>query len=105
MAFPRLRASVARIDGRFAGGFLRAEGVAFLVIETVQGINIGLGAGDNDVRVGTSARSAVFTLAQAHGHFALRVRAAGDGVDAELLQIRGAAYNLGNDVEGRVDNP
>ena len=30
-------------------------------------------------------------------------RAAGDGVDAELLQIRGAAYNLGNDVEGRVD--
>ena len=42
MAFPRLRASVARIDGRFAGGFLRAEGVAFLVIETVQGINIGL---------------------------------------------------------------
>ena len=27
---PRLRASVARIDGRFAGGFLRAEGVAFL---------------------------------------------------------------------------
>ena len=69
------------------------------MIETVQGINIGLGAGDNDVRVGTSARSAVFTLAQAHGHFALRVRAAGDGVDAELLQIRGAAYNLGNDVE------
>ena len=51
MAFPRLRASVARIDGRFAGGFLRAEGVAFLVIETVQGINVGLGAGDNDVRV------------------------------------------------------
>ena len=56
MAFSRLRASVARIDGRFAGGFLRAEGVAFLVIETVQGINIGLGAGDNDVRVGTHAR-------------------------------------------------
>lgn len=63
----------------FAGGFLRAEGVAFLVIETVQGINIRLGAGDNDVRVGTAARGAVFTLAQAHGHFALRVRAAGDG--------------------------
>ena len=46
---------------------------------------------------------AVFAFAQAHGHLALRVRAAGDGVDAELLQIRGAAYNLGNDVEGRVD--
>ena len=93
MAFSRLRASVARIDGRFAGGFLRAEGVAFLVIETVQGINIGLGAGDNDVRVGTSARGAVFTLAQAHGqrrqHGGLRenfiVRKMSNGVGVERI--------------------
>ena len=68
---------------------------AFLLLfeQMVQRVDIGTGAGHENIGVGTAAHSADIALAQAHGHFALGVRAAGDGVDSVLLKFGLAALS------------
>lgn len=66
---------------------MKAQAFLLLFEQMVQRVDIGTGAGHKNIRVRATSHSADFALAQTHGHFALRVCAAGDGVDGVLLKL------------------
>ena len=72
------------------------------VLHQVEGVDIGLGRGHQDVGIGAIAVDDAPTLLQAHGDLALGVGALGDGVDRIQLQAgRGVGDRL-DGLEGRI---
>src|SRR5579884_100075 len=82
----------------FQGGGLGGSRLA--VQQLVQGVHVGVGAGDADVRIGAAARVDVVAVPDADGHFGERVDASGDGLDGELDQV---VFYLDDAVDGPVD--
>src|SRR3990172_5203117 len=73
--------------------------------QLVQGVEIGLGRGDDDVRVRPVAVDDAPALLQAHGDLALRVRAGGDVADGIEQQLAVGADDAVNRLEGRIHRP
>src|SRR5216684_7747002 len=69
----------------------------------IQGIEIGLGRSNNDIRVGAVAIDNAPGLFQTHRYFTLGVGAAGDVVNREQLQLAAACHYLFNRLERRID--
>ena len=62
-------------------------------MQLVQCREVGLGTGNDDVGVGTLAVDNAAVLGQAHGDFALRFGALGDGIDRVQLQLSLALHH------------
>ena len=70
--------------------------------DLVQRVDIGLGRGDDDIRVGALAIDDAPALFQTHGHLALRVGAGGDVVDRVQQQFGAAVHDRLYRPEGGV---
>ncbi len=63
------------------------------VFQSVQSVDVSLGAGRDDVRVGAATQGHETVFPQADGHFALGIGAAGQGADREPQQFGLASVN------------
>src|SRR3569623_2457298 len=71
----------------------------------IEGIDVGLGRGDDDVGVGALAVDDSAALLHSHRHFALRISAAGDGIDRIELQVGAAPHNRFEGLDHGIHRP
>ena len=72
-------------------------------VEHVQRVHVGLRRGDDDVGIGAETVDDAAAQLQAHGHLALGVGAAGDGVDRVQLETGAGLDHRLDRLEGGVD--
>ncbi len=71
-------------------------------VQFVERTEIGFGRGYDNVGIGAVAVNDAARLLQSHRHLALRVGAAGDGVNRKQLQLGAAAQYLFNCPENGI---